>query len=70
VDPDPGGPETCGSGGSGFGSGSATLLFTIALTLILKFIRILLQAKYRRFYLTAINEKPAKLKRKESLLLN
>jgi hypothetical protein len=25
-DPDPGGPKTCGSGGSGFGSGSATLL--------------------------------------------
>jgi len=26
VDPDPGGPKTCGSGGSGFGSG--TLLRT------------------------------------------
>jgi hypothetical protein len=28
MDPDPGGPKTCGSGGSGsgFGSGSATLL--------------------------------------------
>jgi hypothetical protein len=26
VDPDPGGPKTCESGGSGFGSGSATLL--------------------------------------------
>jgi hypothetical protein len=25
-DPDPGGPKTCGSGGSGFGSGSATLI--------------------------------------------
>ncbi len=25
-DPDPGGPKTCGSGRSGFGSGSATLL--------------------------------------------
>ncbi len=24
-DPDPRGPKTCGSGGSGFGSGSATL---------------------------------------------
>ncbi len=24
-DPDPGGPKTCGYGGSGFGSGSATL---------------------------------------------
>jgi hypothetical protein len=24
-DPDPGGPKTCGSGGSGFGSGFATL---------------------------------------------
>jgi hypothetical protein len=28
VDPDPGGPKTCGSG-SGFGSGSATLEKTI-----------------------------------------
>ncbi len=27
-DSDPGGPKTCGSGGSGFGSGSATLLET------------------------------------------
>ncbi len=29
-DPDPGGPKTCGSGrcGSGFGSGSATLVLT------------------------------------------
>jgi hypothetical protein len=26
VDPNPGGPKTCGSGGSGFGSESATLL--------------------------------------------
>jgi hypothetical protein len=26
VDPDPGGPKTWGSGGSGFGSGSGTLL--------------------------------------------
>ncbi len=25
MDPDPGSPKTCGSGGSGFGSGSATL---------------------------------------------
>jgi hypothetical protein len=25
MDPDPEGPRTCGSGGSGFGSGSATL---------------------------------------------
>ncbi len=30
-DPDPGGPKTCGSGGSrsGFGSGSATLKGTV-----------------------------------------
>jgi hypothetical protein len=28
VDPDPGGPKTCGSIGSGFGSGSTTLLKT------------------------------------------
>jgi hypothetical protein len=32
MDSDPGGPKTCGSGGSGFGSGSATLLSTMALT--------------------------------------
>ncbi len=32
MDPDPGGPNTCGSGGSGsrFGSGSATLLLGVA----------------------------------------
>jgi hypothetical protein len=31
MDPDPGGPKTCGSGGSrsGFGSGSLTLLFSM-----------------------------------------
>jgi hypothetical protein len=31
-DPDPGGPKTCGSGrsGSGFGSGSATLIPALA----------------------------------------
>ena len=28
--PDPGGPKTCGSGGSGFGSGSATLKTSLA----------------------------------------
>jgi hypothetical protein len=27
-EPDPGGPKICGSGGSGFGSGSGTLLFS------------------------------------------
>ncbi len=33
MDPDPGSPKTCGSGGSesGFGSGSATLLIRIQL---------------------------------------
>ena len=31
MDPDPGGPKTRGSGGSGFGSGSATLLVSDAL---------------------------------------
>jgi hypothetical protein len=29
MDPDPGGPKSCGSGGSGFGSGTGTLLWTI-----------------------------------------
>ena len=28
LDPDSGGPKTCGSGGSGFGSGSATMVDT------------------------------------------
>jgi hypothetical protein len=28
-EPDPGGPKTCGSGGSGFGSGFATPLYTL-----------------------------------------
>jgi hypothetical protein len=31
-DPDPGGPKTCGSGGSGFGSGSATLFNRYSVT--------------------------------------
>jgi hypothetical protein len=33
MDPDPGGPKTCGSGGSGFGSGSATLVMRVAVTI-------------------------------------
>jgi hypothetical protein len=29
MDPDPGGPKTCGSGGSGSGFGSGTLLTSL-----------------------------------------
>jgi hypothetical protein len=31
MDPDPGGPKTCGSGGSGFGSGSGTARLTLGI---------------------------------------
>ncbi len=33
-DLDPGGPKTCGSGRSGFGSGSATLVMRVAVTIL------------------------------------